>query len=69
MRIERVTKYRCNGCGEEEQNPSGWITFRPLMVGQMTATFGGNIAGEDYCRSCVEKMRFAVAKSDPVRIA
>ena len=62
MRIDTVTKYRCNGCGDEKSNPAGWMNFAILHVsGPMVFTAGTSIS-EDYCAECVAIMRGAAKR-------
>lgn len=66
MRIEQVTKYRCDGCRAEQANPIGWCSLMPMMAGGMTMTVGGAVSGaisSDYCPECIKIMRSAVAVS------
>jgi hypothetical protein len=63
MRIDSVTKYRCDGCGDEQQNPHSWRTMMPLMAGTYTMRIGSGVSpGSDYCLKCVETMLTAIGK-------
>jgi hypothetical protein len=61
MRIDSVTKYRCDGCHTEASNPCGWYQFIPLLSGTWTTAVAGNIpsSNKDYCNDCANKMRKA----------
>ena len=62
MRIEHRTKYQCDGCRTEQENPAGWQTMVPLMAGSFTMVAGSSAAyGSDFCATCVKHMRAAVA--------
>ena len=62
MRIDSVTKYRCDGCGDEQQNPYSWRIMMPLRVGSFTLIAGHDSSGGDYCLKCVETMLTAIGK-------
>lgn len=62
MRIEQVTKYRCDGCESEHPYPAGWVSVVPMQVGTVTMTIGGKINTEDYCSECIKKMRDALSR-------
>jgi hypothetical protein len=59
MRIEQVTRYRCDGCATEVTSPIGWKNLRPLLTGTMTLAFGDSV-GQDFCQTCVERMLTAL---------
>ncbi len=59
MRIEQITKYRCDGCGYEATSPYDWRSFVMLGSG-MFLIAGSHSPSQDYCSSCVTKMKEAV---------
>lgn len=61
MRIDTRTKYRCNGCGAEETNPLGWMSFSVLSPMTFVMTTGATHS-EDFCRNCVTKMKVALSQ-------
>ena len=60
MRIEVATKYRCDGCGIEQHQPSGWQSLVPLVAGSTVVMFTGNHHGKDYCLQCLGAMTGAL---------
>ena len=56
---QQTTVYRCDGCGYEMASPYNWRTFAMLGSGIMS-TGGLHSSSEDYCESCVQKMRSVV---------
>ncbi len=63
MKIETMTKYKCDGCGQEQTVPSGWVSIHPLMVAgrDYAMTTGGMSC--DYCSECDDRMRAALSRS------
>ena len=61
MRVEAVTKYRCDGCSKEDQCPSNWVTIRPRVGTSQSYPVDGMITdltqSEDYCFHCMALMR------------
>lgn len=63
MRIEAATKYRCDGCGVEAINPTAWYSVMPMMFsGAVFNTV--HVPSSDYCSTCVQRMRAALATDD-----
>lgn len=62
VKIDQVTKYRCDGCAVEQQNPNGWMQFTPLRADQFMLTIGDSLAGEHYCPECVGRVREAAKR-------
>lgn len=62
MRIDQVTKYRCDGCGAESTSTHGWASLIPLLGG-LHGGYAMQIGTQhpDYCGQCLKKMREAVA--------
>lgn len=63
MKIETLTKYRCDGCGHEQTAPHGWQSLVPLMVSGMAVSMvAGSTYACDYCATCIETMRASVKR-------
>lgn len=61
MRIDQVTKYRCDGCGREAATTYGWASLTPLIAGMTGGyNFQTGIQYPDYCDGCLKTMREAV---------
>lgn len=59
MRIEHLTKFRCDGCGREDTNPFNWVSVGIMAGGQFRMVTGPSMS-EDYCADCIAKMRAVV---------
>ena len=60
MKIESITKYRCDGCGVEEASPSDWQSMVQLTPFVAIITYPTTRSATDYCKNCVTQMRNAV---------
>jgi hypothetical protein len=60
MRIESVTKFRCDGCGKEETNISGWRMMQVLSFSKDPVYRRDD--GPDFCPDCLKVMLEALKK-------
>ena len=62
--VRQVTKYLCDGCGYETEQPHEWRSLGLCGSGMLTA---GVLLSEDYCPTCVQKMRQAIRGLEEAR--
>ena len=58
---QQVTTYHCDGCGYETTAPHDWRRFMWVGSGTGFISSAALSSGDDYCASCVGKMRAALS--------